>query len=493
MDMKKISIIQSLFMTFIFSILFGCTSSFDELNTNPNAAEVVPATNVLARGIIDLSGTLFGERLDIYYAGSYSGHLAAIGLGDYEYRVDINNSMWRSMYLSMTYLVDAARLAQNEGNENLYAAALTLKAYAAHKTSDMWGKMPYTEAFKLESEKIMYPVYDDEPTVYNAILAELKEAADIFKNGTGSLGVGDILFHGDVAAWRKFCNSTRLRVAIRMSSADPTTATAVISEILNDPDSYPVMTDNDDNAYLYFPGVTPDQEYWFERLGTTTGVKTDQYRTNDVLISIMNDYNDPRLPVYADKNKWGVYNGYEFGPDQLSDTTNNGNNVSHIGNRFSNDPKGFSPFMNCAEVSFIKAEIYERGILTGSAQEAYETGITQSLAENGIEPADIATYLAETEVAWNSGVTTNLEKVYMQKWISLFKQSVEAWSEARRTDVPLMTDISKNYAATHNRPPFRMAYADEEKSLNMNFPSTVNEQDIFWGTQLWWDKRTNVH
>jgi hypothetical protein len=101
--------------------------------------------------------------------------------------------------------------------------------------------------------------------------------------------------------------------------------------------------------------------------------------------------------------------------------------------------------------------------------------------------------MSQTEVAWNGGTTTNLHKIYLQKWISLFKQSVEAWSEARRTDVPLMTDISKNYSASHNRPPFRMAYADSEKSLNKNFPTDVKESDIFWGTQMWWDTRTGVH
>jgi hypothetical protein len=37
-----------------------------------------------------------------------------------------------------------------------------------------------------------------------------------------------------------------------------------------------------------------------------------------------------------------------------------------------------------------------------------------------------------------------------------------------------------------------MAYADEEKSLNTNFPKEVNENDIFWGTQVWWDTRKGI-
>jgi hypothetical protein len=491
--MKKILTTQLFLITGTLLILAGsCTKDFDSINENPNAATVVPGTNVLGRGIISSTNTLFGERLAIYYTGSYAGHTAAIGLGDYEYRVDINNSMWRGMYIAMTYLMDAAKIAKEEGNNNLYAAAMTLKAYDAQKTTDMWGDVPYTEAFRLDSS-ILYPKYDDQQTVYHAILSELKEAAEIFKSGgTDNIGVGDFIFKGDVAKWRKFCNSLRLRVAIRISQVDAATATAVISEILGDPASYPVMTENEDNAYLWFPGVSPDTEPWYNRLGTN-GAYTDQYRMNDVLVSALKDNSDPRLSVYARLNNNGGYNGYKFGPTQLSDPVNNGNNVSGIGERFANNPSGFSPFMNCSEVSFIKAEAYERNLVTGDAEAAYEEAITLSCTENGIAGGDIATFLGQPEVAWDGGSTSNLHKIYLQKWISLFKQSEEAWSEARRTDVPLMTNIAKDYSATHNRPPFRLAYADEEKTLNTSFPTDVTEDDIFWGTQVWWDTRTGVH
>ena len=492
--MKKIAILKLCSMFGIASVLVtGCTKKFDSINVNPNAATVVPATNVLGRGIINSASVLFGERLDIYYTGSYAGQTAAIGLGDYEYRVDINNSMWTSIYTAMTDLVDAADIAKKEGNTNLYAAALTLKAYDAQKATDMWGSIPYTEAFHLQDSGLLYPKYDAQPVIYSTILAELKEAADILKSGTGAIGVGDLIFKGDVVKWQKFCNSVRLRVAIRMSLVDPATAKSVISEILGNPASYPVMTDNSDNAYLWFPGVSPDIEYWYQRLGTTTGLYTDQYRMNDVLVSTLKANNDPRLPVYARLNNNGKYGGYKFGLTQSSDTLNNGNNTSGIGARFANNPAGFSPFMNSSEISFIEAEAYERGLATGDAQAAYVNGITLSCTENGIDPAAISTFLSQPEVAWNGGTTSDLYKIYLQKWISLFKQEEEAWSEARRTDVPLMTNIAVSYQAGHNRPPFRLAYPDEEKSLNSNFPTDVLETDIFWGTQMWWDIRTGVH
>jgi hypothetical protein len=491
--MKTIKKIKFLILAAVLCLPFACTKNFDEMNTNPNAPTVVPATNVFLRATTSVIGTLFGERLDIYYAGSYAGQTAAIGLGDYEYRVDINNSIWRSMYIAMTYFVDAARLAQAEGNTNLYAAALTLKAYTAQQTTDMWGKIPYSDAFKM-NDGIIYPKYDEQHDIYLQILDELKEAADTFNNGTGDLGAGDWIFKGDVMKWKKFCNSIRLRVAMRMSFKDETTAKSVIADVLGNPDTYPIMTDNSDNAYFWWPGVSPDQEPWFVRMGALDGNKKDQYRTNSVMVEYLKANSDPRLPVYVDKNKYGVYNGYKFYYGQTRDTMNNGNNVSFIADRFGNNPAGFSPFMNCSEVYFIKAEAYARNLVSGDARAAYETGITKSCQENGVADDEITTFLAQPEVAWDSGTTPNIKKIALQKWLSLFKQSVEAWSESRRTDTPLMESVSENYALKHNRPPFRMPYADEEKSLNKdNFPLDVVEDDIFYGTQMWWDTRTGIH
>lgn len=488
--MKNIITSKLLLLAGMFVFCTACTKDFDKMNVSPNSATIVPATNVLGSAELSSMNTLFGTRLACYYTGAYSGMISA---ADYEYRVDINNDMWKSMYINMTYAADAMRLAKSETNDNLYAAALTFKAYNAQKVTDMWGDVPYSEAFQL-GKGILYPKYDKQQDVYNTILSELKTAADLFNISGKAIGAGDFFLKGDISKWRKFCNSLRLRVAIRMSSADAAKASIIIKEVLSDPAKYPIMSTNQDNAYWYFPGTPPDQEIWFKSMGTTgSAPKTTGWRVQQPFIDALQKNNDPRLSIYADKNSWGKYSGHRFGPNEKSDTTNNNFNRSHIGNWFMNDPKGFIPYMNCAEVYFCLAEAYQNGLATGNAQAAYETGISKSCEESGkINKGDITTFLTQPEVAWGSGTSTNLQKIALQKWITLFKQSVEAWSEARRTDVPLLTNITVNYGLSHNRPPFRMAYADEEKTLNTNFPFNVVEKDIFWGTQVWWDKRTGV-
>ncbi|NHE58178.1 SusD/RagB family nutrient-binding outer membrane lipoprotein [Cyclobacterium plantarum] len=470
----------------------ACTEDWNEMNINPNQPSEVPASNVLGAGMTVVAGQLFGERIGIYYAGTWSGQLAAIGAGDYEFRVDINNGQWDNLYRAMAYFVDAGNIAREEGNQNLEAVSLIMKAYTAHQVTDMWGDIPYTQAFLLDKEGILSPEFDSQEVVYDKILSELAAANTMLDPNGMALGVGDFIYGGDIMKWKKFANSIRLRVAMRMSSVAPQDAAAVIGEILGNPATYPVFENHTDNAYLNWPGVSSNIEPWRQRLGTPTN-KNDQYRTNFDLINLLENLDDPRLPVYADRNQNGVFNGYKMGIGQTSDPMNSNANVSHIGDRFGYDDMGFSPFMNASQVWFIKAEAYERGLVSGgSSQEAYEKGIEVSLEENGVAPEMINAYLQNSGVAWDSGSSTNLEKIRLQNWIALYKQSVEAWAEVRRTDVPLLDKVSNDYASSHNRPPFRMSYPANEIAHNQSFPSDINEVDIFYGIQLWWDTRTGV-
>ncbi|WP_163379037.1 SusD/RagB family nutrient-binding outer membrane lipoprotein [Cyclobacterium sp. SYSU L10401] len=480
-----------LVMAFVM-VFASCTEDWNEMNINPNQPSEVPASNVLGAGMTVVAGQLFGERIGIYYAGTWSGQLAAIGAGDYEFRVDINNGQWDNLYRAMAYFVDAGKIAREGGNQNLEAVSLIMKAYTGHQVTDMWGDIPYTQAFLLDEEGILSPEFDSQAVVYDKILSELDQANSMLDPNGMALGVGDFIYGGDIMQWKKFANSIRLRVAMRMSSVVPQEAAAVLAEILGNPATYPVFEDHTDNAYLNWPGVSSNIEPWRQRLGTPSN-KNDQYRTNYDLISILENLDDPRLPVYADRNQNGAFNGYKMGIGQTSDPMNSQANVSHIGDRFGYDDTGFSPFMNASQVWFIKAEAYERDLVSGgNSQEAYEKGIEVSLEENGIAPEMIDAYLQQPGVAWGSGSSTNLEKIRLQNWLALYKQSVEAWAEVRRTDVPLLDKVSNDYANNHNRPPFRMSYPANEIAHNQSFPSDIEEEDIFYGIQLWWDTRTGV-
>ena len=162
---------------------------------------------------------------------------------------------------------------------------------------------------------------------------------------------------------------------------------------------------------------------------------------------------------------------------------------SRIGDRFRGDASGFTPFMNYAELLFIKAEAILNGVIGGDAQATFANGVKASLNENGVSNDAWADALGD--------ITADNSILYLQKWIALFKNSHEAWAEARRTDVPLMAQAPANAArfTGHDRPPFRFPYPGDESNLNnANLEPELNKTvDKFWGEQMWWDTRSGIN
>ena len=162
---------------------------------------------------------------------------------------------------------------------------------------------------------------------------------------------------------------------------------------------------------------------------------------------------------------------------------------------FRDRPDGLTYFQRYSEVLFIIAEAVHRNLATYSmtAQEAYEAAIAASFEEMEVDASEVAAYIAQAEVAYSADAA-GLTKIYLQKWLSLFKTH-EAWHESRRTDVPLMDVSPGSVFPGHNRQPFRYPYANDEKNLNKANVTAASAGivDHFWGKQMWWDTRTGVN
>lgn len=480
----------SVLFALILAIFTGaCTKQFEQINTSPNNPTEVPPTNLFGDAIWNFANTYYDVWGDMNEAETYAGHLGKIQYIDearYTYRPGTVNTNWRNIYRITRDLQSAIEGAEKLNQINMKASALTFQCFIFQKGTDTWRDMPFFDALKGESGQIT-PKYDKQEDIYPALLDSLKKAADLFNPDSefDGLGEGDILFKGDVEKWQKFCNSLRLRMAIRISNVAPEKAKAVIEEVLNNPAKYPVMSSNDDNAFLYWPGTSPYFEPWYSDYQGR-----NDHAVSDVLINTLTNLKDPRIAVYAkkvvkaDSPLDGTYNGVPIGPKGSVST----GDYSKIGPRFREDPKGFTPYMRYAEVLFIKAEAASRGWnVPVTAVNAYNEGILASLEENGISDEE---YLKNAGVAF----TNDVKQIYLQKWIALFKDGHEAWAETRRTDVPLLPAAAGSPYLDHNRPPFRYIYPTDESNLNgdNSKPFIANLQDNFWGQQMWWDTRKGV-
>src|SRR5258708_39254240 len=88
--------------------------------------------------------------------------------------------------------------------------------------TDIWGDTPY---FKAASGTGENAPYDKRELIYKDMLKELKEAAAGLLTSNPKQQAGqDYVYNDDISKWKKFANSLRLRVAMRITQADDATA-----------------------------------------------------------------------------------------------------------------------------------------------------------------------------------------------------------------------------------------------------------------------------
>ncbi len=497
--MKKIKLLGVIFISLL--ILGSCTEGWEEMNTDPNSATDVPAENILINVERNIANTLG----DVWWTGnntsSYAGHIAKIQYVD-ENRYAERDAIIERWGTLMGYQVDLDKIiAKSQASDNpaMEGVALTIKAMLWQIMTDTYGAVPFTEGGKGE-EGILQPAYDSQQSVYTGILAMLEEANT--KLAEGGTIRNDIWNNNSAALWRKFANSLHMRVAIRMSNADPVNAKAELQKILvTSAANYPILTSNADEVTLNWYGTSP---YWEPYYGDQRS--RDDHGMCKTFVDALLATSDPRISEFAfPAPSDGLYRGVPAGMTNAQQQQNPINTISRIGNRYRKSPTGATYFMRYAEVEFLKAEAYLRSDLLNNAtaaQAAYEAGVTASCAEHGVAAGAITTYLAQANVAFGGGGSwgySDLQKIYYQKWVSLFKQGHEAWAETRRTDIPLMGVAPGAVPATlvtaHNRPPFRWPYPTSEYTLNEAVVEANDDAivDRFWGEKMWWDKRTGVN
>ena len=477
--MKKQYKIQA--FVFIATVLMmgACTKNFEEINTNPNQPTVVPLSNLFGGVLVNFNRAYMvpgGQE------ANYDGSRLAVGQNTYTG----TGVEWDTYYQALKNIRKVIKDAEAAGNTNLQAAALTYSSQMTQILTDQYRDMPYSDAIRAE-EGDLTPEYDTQDKIYKQIIADLKKAADIFKSGgTGLLGAGDVLNGGTVSKWQKYCNSLRLRVAMRISNVDLATSKTIINEVLGNPTDYPLLASNSDNVELKWPGTSPwESIFW---------VNWKLYHHNGagkILVDYLNAYSDPRVAIwFVPATTDGKYRGAEgvgfSAPNVRED-------ISDFNPAFVDGTKGPDGYFRYAEICFLKAEIYKRGIASGDAQAEYYKGIDASMLQYGVTPAKIATYKTVAGVQWENSAA-DLNKIYIQKYISQFLMKNEAWAEARRNDVPLLPVASGSFITGHNRAPFRYPYPLSEQSLNSKNvePFLGNVKDYYWGQQMWWDTRTGV-
>ncbi|MGD9993942.1 MAG: SusD/RagB family nutrient-binding outer membrane lipoprotein [Salinivirgaceae bacterium] len=484
---------------------------------DPNQPEVAPTYGILNR----VQKRFMDDTRDEWFSGrqmllwvQYWNQVNYTEEDRFQYRETVNKTDWDDLYKNAQDLVDlinynvdeatASDMAKYGSNETQIAAAQVMLVYIYLHAVELWGDVPYYsfgstnetfQANQLKSNDNFQPAYAKQSDIYADMLTVLSKAQDVFEAATYVMD-GDNFYDGAADQWQKFANSLRLRIANRIGD---------IANV-NDAIADGVFTSNADNAGITYESTAvngapmyrafvvsarndfaPSMQLVELLKGNSTDFHTNQFPS------------DPRLAIYVQPNKNGDYVGIPL-------TDKNATVVSFKDESMPGAavlaPDYTEIYMEYAEVCFILSEV------NGWDQAWYEAGIRASMEKWGVAEADIAAYLAAVPAA-------NEENVMMQKYIALYMQPMEAWSEYRRTGYPnslvLAGSETNKYAYTWpatksdgsvsdstgffffdpigiTSVPNRNKYLNNEENINSaNFEAAVasmggNEQT----TKLWW-------
>jgi hypothetical protein len=498
--------------------IVSCTEDFEEINSNPNSPEVVPSSLLLPTVMRSTTSQVAGQAWGIgNVVMQYTAKIQFTNEDRYNWGPFGNP--YSTYFNSMRDLNNIIQISEPLGQNNYVGIAKVLRAFQFSFMTDAYGELPYSEA-TLAKEDVNYPVFDSQEAIYDGVLRELKEANELLGSSTESVR-GDIIFNGDISKWKKFANSLRLRVLLRLSlRKDPS---AEMQQIIANPDQFPIFTGNNDHAVLQHLPDVPNQH----GLYTTRSGSFDEFRLSRNMEFILKDLNDPRLFAYAQPTTdsgagiIGEVDDYQGVPNGLSDeealqyspsgdpARGGSNFISRVGLLWScnqctplANPIGYQTIlMNYSELQFILAEARERGFITsGTAEEYYQNGIQASFdyyesRYRLINLPQIAerliiddSYFQQEKVAYTGSQQEKLSKIGTQKWLSLFFSGLENWYDWRRTGYP---EIVPGPAAFETEVPRRFIYPSSVQALNEeNYNAAISRQgpdEIL--TRVWWDLR----
>ena len=285
----------------------ACSDSYmEELNTDDSKASSIEPSAQLTTALLQTYGD-FGF-MDTYrsYITGFTQHFAggwnvSNYAGDVHPQDDQMRLVWDQFYaVSIKNIVDA--IANSEEKPNMNAALRIHRVYLMSVLTDIYGDIPCAEAGLGFVKGISNPKYDTQQDIYNFFFDEL--AACIQQLGTGNDNIGgDVTsLKSDVAAWKRYANSLRLRYAMRISDVDPNKAQTEFEKALADEAGYITTADQDayiiytDGPFTLYDG-SRDLDFRVNALGE---ILYGQDPTSPTFVcstfyNMLKDNNDPRL------------------------------------------------------------------------------------------------------------------------------------------------------------------------------------------------------
>jgi hypothetical protein len=501
------------------AVTTACQDDYQNLFLDPERSPTSKIEYLFTQALIDADFPIhYGEWYWQVYENVARWAQVAGAVNDEEMMQPLSDQWqnnWRDYYTKaamnlkeIKVVFDALPTDQKPSYEVYLHLGKIVNAFTTARTTDMWGDIPYSEAFtarQIEGRNL-FPKFDTQESVYDAILKDLKDASDSLRNlGAihSALPRQDLLLEGDLVGWQRFANSLRLRLAMRLSDVAPTKAQPIVQEILSNPGTYPLVETNAQNVAWYMDASWIYDHNSLGNRSRGTSERPNRTLAPKVMLDLMIAANDPRLQIIFDTvfdtlSATPRYVGLPSSPDAQPRNVNiDSTRFSRLNGLMFRNHDNFPGYvMTAAEVSFLKSEARMRGWATDDPKVAYDDGLKLSVEmyyatynrnsrakPDTADTAAVSAFINHPTIVYNG----TGERIAIQKWIHFgIVQPYEAWAELRRTDYPVLPpDMIGGRPLPRT---VRLVYPSTEITNNRQNYEAVRAQDTPT-TRVWWDVR----
>lgn len=307
----------------------GCMEDFAEINTNPSDVNKANIAYLFTQEIYKFEPS---DYTFWFYNAKYMHQFVQAFVPTSGFTASFNlmgeNAGQGQQYLHcLRYSREIdnliAEMPEEEGAQyrHVQAMANMLPIYLGLFDTDMYGDIPYTEACKglYTDPMLLTPKFEKVSELYDKWLAILEEdirvlSAPVEVNGKTiiqtPLGTQDFIYKGDAAKWARFANTLRLKIAVRLLTADRARAISLAEEIARHPAG---LVLSDDGDLIFCKGIQGDNEqvtHWGEAVSSGAG-------SMDVVKFLVKN-KDPRVRFFYEKNDYNskvVQAFFDYGKD----------------------------------------------------------------------------------------------------------------------------------------------------------------------------------
>lgn len=429
-------------------------------------------------------------------------------------------NFYSSIFLPWNEIYEIAKDAESPSEQAILEMANIVRNVAWLRATDVFGPIVYTSA----GDGSIAPKFDSQEVVYKTMMADLAKSVELLNTiSYRVMSQYDLIYDGNVQNWVKLANSLMLRMAVRVHFKDEALAREYIAKAL-DPKNGGVIEDIASEAKIQTSAKMP--------LLNSMMASVNDYnetRMGATIWGYLRGYRDPRLSKYFTQGTYGYGSYMQKDYFAVAPENTNSKQETTWSEKFASRPNidANSPlyWFRASETYFLKAEAALYNLMEGDPQTFYEQGVSMSFQENGVngftadylettdKPLGIRTMaywygdyghdlsIGNTSPKWDDYTGSlpqkdeQLQKIITQKYLALYPNAVEAWTEYRRTGFPYIMKPMDGAAAGRigasaedTRAPERFRFAPTAYNSNPNMaeiPKLLGGDDI-GATKMWW-------